>query len=107
MSFGGETVDSGSAAVILDGQLGARADVIETRVARWGSRRWKREFSSGTRSSSDETRGSGIGPGYWVVENWDSGRETEQVESGARRVSLAASGAPKVESVILTVNRTL
>ena len=24
-----------------------------------------------------KTRGSGNGPGCWVIENWDSGRETE------------------------------
>ena len=36
VTLDGENVDSGSAAVILDGQLGARADVMETRVVRWG-----------------------------------------------------------------------
>ena len=46
----GETVDSGSATEILDGQPGARADVMETRAEGWdwGSRRWNRELISGT-----------------------------------------------------------
>ena len=82
VALDGETVDSGSAAGILDGQLGARADAMETRVVRWGSRRWNQELSSGTGSSSDETRGSDNGPGYLVVENWESGRETENSGSG-------------------------
>ena len=63
------TVDSGSAAGILDRQPGARADVMETRAAGWGSRRWNREFSGGTGGFSDETRGSDKGPGCSVVEN--------------------------------------
>ena len=67
VALDGETADSGSAAVILYGQLGARADVIETRVVRWGSRRWNRQFSGGTGNSSDETRGWGNGPGCWWV----------------------------------------
>ena len=39
VALDGEVVNSGSAAGILDGQLGARADVIETRVVRWGINR--------------------------------------------------------------------
>ena len=94
VAFDGETVDSGIAAVILDGQLGARANVIETRVVRWGSRRWNREFSSGTGSSIDETGGSGNGPGCWVVENWDSGRETENTwNRGLGRCPLRSPGS--------------
>ena len=63
VALDGETVDSGSAPGILDGQPGAGASVIEIRAERWGSRRWNGEFSSGTGSSSDETRDSGNGPG--------------------------------------------
>ena len=39
MALDGETVDSGNATGILDGQNVARVDVIETRAEGWGSRR--------------------------------------------------------------------
>ena len=77
VALGGETVYSVSATRTLDGHPGAQADVMETRAKEWGSRRWNREFSGGTRSSSDETRGSGNGSGCSVVENRDPGKETE------------------------------
>ena len=48
VALDGETVDSGSAAGILVRQPRARANVMKTRAEGWGSRRWNREFSSGT-----------------------------------------------------------
>ena len=82
MTLDGKTVDSGSTAVILDGQLGTRGDVMETRVVRWGSQQWDREFSSGTGSASVKTRGSGNGPGCSMVGNCDSGRVPSRADSG-------------------------
>ena len=106
VTLDGETVDSGSAVVILDGQLGARANVIETRAVRWGSRRWNREFSSGTGGSSSQTRVSGNGQGVRLL----------KIETRAGKPKTSGIGcsdgvpdglrAQTVESVILTVNRT-
>ena len=58
MAWDGCTVDPGNAAGILDRQPEAPAGVMETRTEGWESRRWNREFSSGTGGLSDETRGS-------------------------------------------------
>ena len=82
VTLDGETVDSGSATRIWDGQPGAQAVnhpwmSLETQTEGWGSQGRNREFSSGTGSSGDETRGSDKGTGCSIVEIWESGRETE------------------------------
>ena len=107
MALDGETVDSDSAAVISVEQLEARADVIKTRVARWGNRRWNRKFSSGTVSSSDENRGSGNGPGCCVIENWTLAGKPRTSGIGGSDGVPGGLRDQMVESVILTVNRIL
>ena len=46
--------------------------------------------------------------GWPVAENWDSDRETENLDSGIRgsTVALAVSGAHAMKSVTLKVSRT-
>ena len=77
VTLDGETVDSGSATRIGTGSPELRRMSLETQTEGWGSQGRNREFSSGTGSSGDETRGSDKGTGCSIVEIWESGRETE------------------------------